>query len=580
MKSASLLIAVLACAAAAVPARADDATPGALIVKLAPSERAEVRERAGVEPAGRVAGLPGVDVVVPSDGDAERALAELDDDPAVAWAERVRPRRAFADDALLPQQWGLGNAGDWVWNTWGLIGADIDADGAWDVTRGADVTVAVVDSGAATDHPDLAPQLTGNPGERGGGRETNRVDDDHNGLVDDWRGWDYVSRDNLPEDAYGHGTHVAGTAAAAAGGGDVVGVAPEADLLPLQVLDTDGWGTSADVAAAFAYAGELGVRVVNASLGSDEPSQAERDAIHGHPNTLYVVAAGNDGADAAGTFPCAYDEPNVLCVGASDARDRPATFSNWSPTAVDLFAPGLAIVSSYPQSLVPQDGPLGYETMHGTSMASPHVAGAAALVAAQHPTWTPARIREALMATTDVRSALVGRALTAGRLDAAAALGWEAPADELEPAPLPGPAYVPASAPQVAPTPVPTPAPTPAPPVEAPAPAPTAPAPTAPAPAPVAPAPTAPPAAAPAISELRYVGKPRALSFSVGSAGDVRLVAERRVGTRYKRVGSRIVHVAAGRQRISLRRSLAGARLRPGTWRVTLGAARLTFRVR
>jgi outer membrane biosynthesis protein TonB len=233
----------------------------------------------------------------------------------------------------------------------------------------------------------------------------------------------------------------------------------------------------------------------------------------------------------------------------------------------------VGIVSSFPSALTSGEP---YGTMNGTSMASPHAAGAAALVAALHPTWTPVRIKDALMATADEASALAGLAVS-GRLNAAAALAWEAPAGEAEPASEPGPAFVPASAPQIVPAPTPTPTP-----VETPAPTPVAPAPApvTPTPPPVAPNPVAPPASAPAITGLRYVGKPRALSFSAAPAGEVRLVAERRAGNRYKRVGSRTVRVAAGRQRISLRRSLAGARLRAGMWRVTLGTARLTFRVR
>jgi thermitase len=187
MKSASLLIAVLACAAAAVPARADDAAPDALIVKLAPAERTEVRERAGVEPAGHIRGLPGVDVVVAADGDRDRALAELRSDPAVAWAEPVRSRAAFVGDALLSDLWGLDNTGQDILGVSGTPGADIDGTDAWNVTRGAGVTIAVVDTGIASDHPDLAPQISG--------------------------GWDYVEGDGIPQDANGHGSHVAGTAA-------------------------------------------------------------------------------------------------------------------------------------------------------------------------------------------------------------------------------------------------------------------------------------------------------------------------------------------------------------------------------
>jgi thermitase len=519
MKFASLLIAVLACAAAAVPARADDAAPDALIVKLAPAERTEVRERAGVEAAGRIRGLPGVDVVVPADGDRDRALAELRDDPAVDWAEPVRSRTAFVNDALLTDLWGLDNTGQDIWGVSGTPGADIDATAAWIVTRGAGVTIAVVDTGVASDHPDLAPQLTG--------------------------GWDYVESDSTPQDPNGHGSHVAGTAAGAAGGGDIVGVAPEAHLLPLRVLDENGDGTTEDVAAAFAAAGEAGVKVVNASLGAVGASDAERLAIHAHPDTLYVVAAGNKNTNAGSTYPCAYEEPNILCVGATNQQDARASFSNYSATVVDLFAPGVDIVSSYPTSRYSHwFGFTGYEMLNGTSMATPHVAGAAALVAAAHPAWSAAQIREALLDTVDALPALDGLAVTGGRLDAAAALGWTPPAPVATPVPDP-------------PAPV-------APPASAPAPVAT-------------PAPKAP--ATPAISGLRFIAHPRALSFSVAPAGTVKLVAERRVGRRYKRVGSRTLQVGAGRQRIALRRTLAGARLRAGTWRVTLGTARATFRV-
>jgi thermitase len=554
MWALALLVAALGTAAVAAPARAAEPSPDAVVVQRAPGldagERAELRERADVVPAGQVPAVARVDVVEPVDGDQARALAALRADPAVRWAEPVLPRTA-ADDALYPLLWGLANTGQTVFGTTGVAGADVRAPAAWEITRGAGATVAVVDTGVASAHPDLAPQLTGNPGERGSGREGNGVDDDGNGLVDDWRGWDFAGDDNAPEDVNGHGSHVAGTAVAAAGGGDVIGVAPEARVVALQALDADGSGWSTDVASAFAYAGELGVRVVNASLGADWPSQVERAAIRAHPDTLYVVAAGNDNRDASTSYPCAYDEPNVLCVGASTQHDRRAWFSNFSATAVDLFAPGTNVVSSVPA---------GYETMSGTSMASPHAAGAAALVAAAHPSWSPALIKQALMKTAAPRAELAGEAVTGGRLDAAAAVAW-APAGEptaqppqLQPAPSPAPP--PAPSPDPAPSPIPV---------------------TAPAPAPSAPA-VAEPDPTPAISGLRLVGRRRAspsLSFTASAPGTVRLVSERRTGRRYKRAGTAKLAVTAGRQRVRL-----GARLRPGRWRLTLAGARITFRVR
>jgi thermitase len=576
MRIRALLGAALMSVGVASSARAAEPSADALIVKRAPGlGAAELRERADLEAAGRVPGLARVDVVEPADGDPARALAELNADPEVRWAEPVLERHAMADDSLLGDQWGLASAEE--------LDADIDAPEAWAITRGLDVTIAVVDTGIALAHPDLAPQLTGNPGERGQGRESNGIDDDGNGLVDDWQGWDYASDDNVPDDGGGeHGTHVAGIATAAEGGGDVVGVAPQAALLPLQALNAQGAGTSVSTAAAFAYAGRLDVRVVNASFASDLPSEAERQAIHDYPNTLFVVAAGNGGDDGRGddvdeepTYPCGYDEPNVVCVGASTDRDQRSRFSNYGNQTVDLFAPGQGIWSTVPSA--------GYAQKDGTSMAAPHVAGAAALLAAEHPNWTPERIKRSLIETADFDWAFLGRAVSDGRLNAAAALGWSAPPGEDDDAPAPGPA-------RVATTPAgwtPPAQPPTTPPVATPPPAPQTPAPTpqAPAPAPQAPAPTQPAApATPVVSRLRVVGRPgkrsAKLSFTASAPGQVRLVVERRSGRRYKRAGSRTLTVAAGGQRAQLGTRVAGARLKRGTWRLTLGAARVTFRVR
>ena len=180
--------------------------------------------------------------------------------------------------------------------------------------------------------------------------------------------------------------------------------------MPLRVFNDSGGGNSADVAAAFAYAADHGARVVNASLGSPYPSQAERRAIREHPGTLFVVAAGNGGPDGIGDdnddatreYPCAYEEPNVVCVGATDASDQRTAFSNFGATSVDLFAPGLGIVSTYargrPTVLGQHFGTGdGYEIMQGTSMASPHVAGAAALAAAARPGWPAEQLRSVLL---------------------------------------------------------------------------------------------------------------------------------------------------------------------------------------
>ena len=390
-----------------------------IIVERAPgltaSERADLRADAGVR-LERTIGLPRVEVLAARSGDRAEALAELRADPDVVWAEPNLPRTAATTDALFSSLWGLDNTGQFIG---GVADADIDAPEAWATTKGAGVTVGVVDSGVLLTHPDLVPAANG--GEQGtdglgADRRTNGVDDDANGKVDDWRGWDWIGLDNDPTDLHGHGTHVSGTVAAIEDTGGVVGVAPQAQTLALRVLNASGSGSTASSAAAFDYAGDLGLRVVNASIGSDGASFAERNAIQAHPQTLYVVAAGNAARDndVQPTYPCAYPEPNVLCVGATDDADARASFSNAGATSVDLFAPGASIRSST------FDG--GWGWMSGTSMASPHVAGAAALLFADDPTLTAAEAKQALMSTVDPLPGLAGLAVTGGRLNAAAAL--------------------------------------------------------------------------------------------------------------------------------------------------------------
>ena len=186
------------------------------------------------------------------------------------------------------------------------------------------------------------------------------------------------------------------------------------------------------LAEAFDYAGRLGAPVVNASLGGLGSSTTITNIIRAHPNTLYVVAAGNDNADAASYYPCNANAANVLCVGASDEDDARAGFSNFSATAVDLFAPGVDILSTIPG---------GYGYMDGTSMATPHVAGVAALLAAAKPGAGSATLKTALMSSVDVRAGLAGVSLTGGRLNANAALDAvaAAPAPTPEPTPTPTP---------------------------------------------------------------------------------------------------------------------------------------------
>ena len=445
------LVAALAFPAAAA---ADDAIVVKRIPGLDRAQRADLRADAGVQ---LEAALPlrDTELVVAKDGDVDGAVAALEADPDVVYAEPEIVVSPATGDPLLGSEWGLDNNGQTIFSVAGTADADIDAPEAWATTRGAGATVAVVDTGIEVTHPDLAGQLWGNPGERGGGRETNGIDDDHNGYVDDWRGWDFVSGDNTVETQGNfHGTHVAGTIAAATGNGvGVAGVAPDAKVLPVKIFGAPNTtASSVSIGLAFAYAGSLGVDVVNASLGGFGTSQFVTDAMSAHPNTLYVVSAGNDAADAASYMPCNSPAANVVCVGASTNVDGRADFSNVSATTVDLFAPGWYVMSTALNG--------GFSYANGTSMAAPHVSGAAALLAAKAPAATVAHLRGALLSSVDAKPAFAGLSATGGRLNAAAALAALATVPAPPPAPSSG----------LAPTaPSPSPAPPPVPPVPAPA---------------------------------------------------------------------------------------------------------------
>jgi subtilisin family serine protease len=374
------------------------------------------------------------------------AALERDDDVLYAEPNVIRRISATPNDPQFGLLWGLANAGAAVRSKPATADADIDGSEAYDITRGAGVAVAVVDTGVALGHPDLAGARWINP------RETvNGIDDDLNGYRDDTGGWDWVGDDADPSDENGHGTHVAGTVLARADNAvAVAGVAPAATLMPLRVLDATGSGSVADVAAAYRYAAAAGARIVNLSLGGPGLSRIEKDAIAAAPRTLFAVAAGNDGTDndAIPDYPCNHDLPNIVCVTATSPTDAMPAFANYGAASVDLGAPGVDILSTT------RSGATGY--MSGTSMAAPHVAGAAALLFSRTPSAAVADVRQALLSTVDPVPALAGKTVTGGRLNAARALGI-ALADEPPPPPPAPPAAAPAPAPAPA-VPVPAPA--------------------------------------------------------------------------------------------------------------------------
>jgi subtilisin family serine protease len=354
------------------PRSAPADVPGQVIVQFRPgvtaSGRSGMRRAAEAEVVHAMV-RPGQQLLKVQTGQTvDDAIRALERDPRVAYAQANHVYRAAAvpNDPLFGQLWGQLNSGQTVRGIpgfTGIPGDDVDATAAWNRTTGSrGIIVAVTDTGIAYDHPDLAANMWRNPGEILG----NGVDDDHNGFVDDVRGWDFCGSplglnpcagpdDNDPRDLNEHGTHVAGTIGAV---GDnargVAGMTWQVTLMPVRVLNADGGGTSQTVADGFDYAGANGARIVNASLGGDpQPDDiAVSQAMAAHPNTLYVVAAGNDGEDndAVPHNPCALGASNLVCVAATTQSDQLAVFSNHGATTVDLGAPGTNILSTVPSS--------------------------------------------------------------------------------------------------------------------------------------------------------------------------------------------------------------------------------------
>ena len=309
------------------------------------------------------------------------------------------------NDPNFPQMYGLNNSGQ----AGGTTDADIDAPEAWDrITGNNDVIVAVIDSGVQTDHPDLAANMWVNPGEIA----ANGIDDDGNGLVDDVHGWDFANGTNDLTDTAGHGTHVAGTIAAVGNNGvGTVGVCWQAKIMALKIGD---YYVSVDAAiSALDYAVQKGARISNNSWGGYGYSQSLYDAIAaaGSQGHLVVAAAGNYGMDndVYPSYPASYDLDNIISVGASDRNDAIAYFSNYGALSVDLLAPGVSILSTYTGN--------SYGTLDGTSMASPHVAGAAALVLAGNPALSYSALRRMILSGSDDVAAAQNLTATGGRLN-------------------------------------------------------------------------------------------------------------------------------------------------------------------
>jgi subtilisin family serine protease len=297
-------------------------------------------------------------------------------------------------------------------STWGQD--IVEASAAWNQgVEGQGVKVGVVDAAIDYTHPQINPRLSRNMAEIGGSAG---FDDDQNGYTDDKYGWDFVGHKPQPTIASGnvHGTHVAGIILADHNFGPMPGLAPQADLVPANFMDQSGGGNLSDAILAINYVVSRGVKVINASWGGTYCSQTLKQTVAdlAAKNVLFVAAAGNDGVDLDNTpeYPAAFGLPAQLTIGATRSSDRLAGFSNTSYHFVHLAAPGESIYSTVPG---------GYQYLSGTSMATPFVSGAAALLWSVRPTATVMQIKEALMNSVDVRDY---RVMTRGRLNVRKAL--------------------------------------------------------------------------------------------------------------------------------------------------------------
>jgi subtilisin family serine protease len=368
------------------------------------------------------------------------ALEQYRSDPSVEEAQL----NFVVHTSNVPNDPYYGSSGSWAQaydDLWGL--KKINAATAWNYSTGSkSVVVADIDTGLDRTHPDIANNVWTNQGEMGTtkagdscwtgtpqNKSTNNCDDDSNGYVDDVYGWNWVADNNNPSDDNGHGTHTAGTIGAVGNNGTgVVGVNWQASIMGLKFMNSSGSGSGLDAASAIQYAADMGAKVTSNSWGCDCEPGPEADAISYaySKGVITVAAAGNSNEDARISSPASI--PDVITVAASDPNDLKASFSNFGPK-IDVAAPGVDILSlkSSTASKVcvgTQIVATNYCHISGTSMATPHVAGLAALLLAKDPSLSPEEVRQIIHQTADK---VYGQAWETnfgyGRINAGTAMG-------------------------------------------------------------------------------------------------------------------------------------------------------------
>ncbi len=321
----------------------------------------------------------------------EALLAELTDNPEVAYAQ---PNYLYYQNQAVVEPFAADREN--AENLYGVFNnannAGVRADVVWNQGyTGKGVIVANIDSGVDIDHPDLKPNIFKNTNENC----TNNVDDDLNGFIDDCNGWDFRNDDNNPRNnSFPHGTHTSGISVAKKDSSGVVGVAPDATLMPLKVFGSGGSATTLSIVNAIDYAWQNGADVINLSLGSPNIScpTIEHDVIQkAYAAGVFLIASSGNAGPNRPQAPaiCQY----VLAVGATDANKNVTSYSGSFQDLVDGVAPGHKILSSYPGER--------YTEQSGTSMSAPHVVGIAALMLEKNPTLSPLQIAETLCDTAE-----------------------------------------------------------------------------------------------------------------------------------------------------------------------------------
>ena len=368
--------------------------------------RAQVRRSAGARVTRAYRLVPGLELLTlaaPPVRAARSVLPAIARDPHVLYAlpDVAYRVQSAPDDPLFGEQWGMESIG---------------APEAWARTTGSpSVVVAVLDTGITLNHPDLQSghldQRQSRPARIRGRRA---------------RGGTSSPATTTPSDDFGHGTHVSGIIGAVGNNSlGVSGVNWSVSLMPLKICNGEGICNLSDEIAALEYAVEHGAKIANASFGGVYGGyQPEKEAIAaaGNAGLLYVAAAGNEAGsdDVTPFYPASYPLENIISVAATTRSNGLASFSNYGPNSVDLGAPGQEILSTLPTT-GPLSSSTGYGYLSGTSMATPHVAGSAALLWSEHPSWTMQQIRARLLSTTRPLASLAGEVSTCGELDLATA---------------------------------------------------------------------------------------------------------------------------------------------------------------